>query len=590
MTPRLLAAGLALALAPSAGPPPAAQEVQVDLDDLQVVARPLWSALDGPGWVPVRVHVENDGERDRDVLVGLQSYYAREVGRVERRFVAPAGTSVDLDLVVPARLSGYGFFLEVEAGGDRSRSYGGRGGFVPGGTRAYLWVSDADTAPGELERWGAALATAEIKSRGSPLPNVVLAQVRSADLPGRPDAYTGVSGVLVDADSVPPRAVAPLASYARAGGTLAIVGLDAERWAAGIEGVGEWVEPRFSRERDGPLAGYDLGQGVLLLDASSDAFGDGRLRTALDRLEGGIRPFAKEPGRLLMPPGIPGLDDVGFGFVVILLVLFSILIGPVNFSLVRSTGRPALLLVTIPVLSLAVTLFLIGHGVLSQGIDVKSASLSATVLDQRMHRAASVHVRTVFSGLAAGELELGAGTVLLPLDEGGRSYRIDETAGTRLSGDFLPARQNVPQLLVSEAPARERVELVRDGAGMAARNGLGVTIHRLLVHDSDGRWYRLAGALGPEEESDLPSVTAEDARAFALADDEAHADALGGDALARFRGLEPALADPGALWVGSYLAIVERPAFAPDGGVDTNEELGLHVVLGVFDPAELRRR
>jgi hypothetical protein len=37
------------------------------------------------------------------------------------------------------------------------------------------------------------------------------------------------------------------------------------------------------------------------------------------------------------------------------------------------------------------------------------------------------------------------------------------------------------------------------------------------------------------------------------------------------------------LWPGSYLAVVDASPFVEDGGLETNELLGLHLVFGVLD-------
>ena len=107
-----------------------------------------------------------------------------------------------------------------------------------------------------------------------------------------------------------------------------------------------------------------------------------------------------------------------------LLVAFAVLIGPVNLVFLKRIRRPALLLVTIPLLSAAASVGLLLYGIFYQGLDTKAARQSLTVLDQRSHHADTIERRKLFVGLSPGRgLRPGAATAVVPENVKGEDQR-----------------------------------------------------------------------------------------------------------------------------------------------------------------------
>jgi hypothetical protein len=242
-----------------------------------------------------------------------------------------------------------------------------------------------------------------------------------------------------------------------------------------------------------------------------------------------------------------------------------------------------LLLLTIPALALVCSLLLLVWGISSQGLDVKTASYTWTVLDQREHRAATVEKRTLFAGLprAAG-LRPSAGTSCYdvsgpdgpggpeqrrgaPPPGTGGAVRVDETDGLLLAGRFLPARREITQVILSERAARGRLEVRREGDAFVVHNGLEEPLADLVLRDARGDYHVRREELAPGASAQL------------AAEPERAASELAERQLLR---------QAGELWPlvpATWTARLARNAFGDDCGLETRETFGRHFVLGVLD-------
>ena len=83
----------------------------------------------------------------------------------------------------------------------------------------------------------------------------------------------------------------------------------------------------------------------------------------------------------------------------VLISLFVILIGPVNYWYLRRHGRLHLLLFTVPAAALVATLALVGYAFIADGLESRCAARSLTFLDQRHHEATSWARLSYYTGL-----------------------------------------------------------------------------------------------------------------------------------------------------------------------------------------------
>jgi hypothetical protein len=266
---------------------------------------------------------------------------------------------------------------------------------------------------------------------------------------------------------------------------------------------------------------------------------------------------------------IPGVGGVPARAYVLILVLFSLIIGPANTWFLRRHRQQVLLVLTAPLVSAAFILLLAGYVIAGEGFGVRGRIASVTMLDQLRNQAVT---RSSLSLYAAGMTPSGGWRVprdvaVFPLgtDGAGTSERleIDLTEGQRFSAGVIQARSptNVDQ--IGFRTARERLTFTREGSGATVVNGLGTTVTALVYRDG-ATWRLLDERLPP-----------------------------GGKATLRTSGNGVANLAPRdlPLWsriihlaqhqpVGSYLAVLDRSPFVEIGVPDVAERGSFHLVLG----------
>jgi hypothetical protein len=96
---------------------------------------------------------------------------------------------------------------------------------------------------------------------------------------------------------------------------------------------------------------------------------------------------------------IPGVGRAPVGSYLVLITLFVIVIGPVNYFWLRKWKRLYLLLVTVPLGAALVTLALMNYALLTDGLGVRVRVRSYTHLDQRRMAGRFVVAAIVLCGL-----------------------------------------------------------------------------------------------------------------------------------------------------------------------------------------------
>ncbi len=487
---------------------PAAGQESRALEDgsVELFAETAWPESLTRGFRPIPIRLQNYSDRPQVVTVMAESNgWRRASHRVEVPIRLEPGQTFRHELVVPAFLDEGWLNLELQRGMESAYiglSVGDSSGLA---VDPVLLLRDGDNSTARIEGWVEALQEHELAAHGTQrVYDVSLAALSSDRAPGRFLSYTSLSAVVVDTDTVALSDVPSAAlSWARSGGTLALLGPDAARIARSSPELAGWVEDRFRLEEI-PGEAYAFGNGTLVLGES--LFGASEctaVQRALDRnrREG----FGRLRVDTLEEPVVPGLPEVPYRAFILFLIAFFVVVGPINFQLVRRSRRPAWLLVTIPLLAVGASVLALGYGIFSQGIDTREAEHSVTVLDQRDHRAASVERRFFFAGLAPGDgLRPGPSTAIFPAGKGARRrealYLAQDAGSLVLSGEFLPVRRTAEQVLVSERAARGRLRFTRtDDGRLRCENALGAELEALVLRDEAGRLH-----VWSEEQSSLP--------------------------------------------------------------------------------------
>jgi len=186
----------------------------------------------------------------------------------------------------------------------------------------------------------------------------------------------------------------------------------------------------------------------------------------------------------------------------ILITLFVLFIGPVNYWLLKRWNRLQLLVLTVPIAALLTTTTLLAYAIVSDGFDTSVRAHSFTSLDQRTGEAACWTRLSYYAGLAPGTgLAMPNDVVLYPIIPGWNESMVDATLGVErdmvwhdnevlLTRGWLRSRKPTQYLSVRARNTSSRLELATGTDKMRAVNKLGTKILFVLVLDESGKlWF-----------------------------------------------------------------------------------------------------
>ncbi len=175
------------------------------------------------------------------------------------------------------------------------------------------------------------------------------------------------------------------------------------------------------------------------------------------------------------------------------LLLFSIIIGPLNMIVLARLRRRVLLFVTTPLLGCIAAITVLGYGVVRDGITPIVRTRSVTLLDQRTQVATTLVHEACFAPLTPGAgLTFDLRCMVIPStgeDYGDSGPRLvaDTSGPQRYASGLVTARSANHFRLVRVATQRERIVMTRKEDGrVEALNGLGAAVSRLIVADQAG--------------------------------------------------------------------------------------------------------
>ena len=198
---------------------------------------------------------------------------------------------------------------------------------------------------------------------------------------------------------------------------------------------------------------------------------------------------------------IPGVGFAPVWQFLTLITLFVVVVGPVNYYLLKKWKRIPLLLLTVPTAAAIVTVCLIGYAFLSDGLGVRVRTRSYTEIDQSTGAAVCWSRLSYYAGMApANGLTFHDDTAVYPLpawsleqDETGRTHRetIWDGDKQKLVSGWLNSRTPTQFITVRarHTPARLNVQATADGSAVKVNNLLGTRIQELLVVDEAGKVF-----------------------------------------------------------------------------------------------------
>ncbi len=322
-------------------------------------------------------------------------------------------------------------------------------------------------------------------------------------------AYTRFTGVLITAQELrqAPAAIdAALRDYVLAGGDLTVVGTGTIAENLPARWLEAWSAPNHKPDESFI---YDVGLGRVSVISESQLSN----YTASD-WEGWVRNrMVQADARSMLQTAedaersLPMLQDVSVPTrgLLVLMVSFTLLIGPINIGLLTWFKRRMWLLWTIPLIALVFAGMVLAYSLLSEGIRPRGRTVAVTVLDQITRSAVTVGLTGYYAPLTPGDgLRYDTRTMVAPQEaddyyryggyrDSGRDREIDFIQGQHLTRGWVVARVPAHFGIRKVESRRERLDIRRTDGGWSVTNGLGVPIRTLWVVDADGQVYQSQG-------------------------------------------------------------------------------------------------
>ncbi len=511
------------------------------------------------GFTPLEVTLHNTEAVARSLRLRFQGYGSGSSSTVRAVELAPRQRLTTYLLVPSAVQSGT---LSIEGPNIRSRT-----------TSVYM---DEGTALSTL-----VLGTAKAFEAGTGIPRTEDGKpsqldarfITAQDAPRELAAYVGYPAVLVTEDvaSVPADVWAALENYAAVGGSL-ILGRASRDVRQRLPLLGQ--EP----ER-GAWNAYGFGT-VYLCQSGTEDCGKAVLSVA-EEDKPLLEPIGPAPrwenNRFALRGGeVPLLPNalVPVGRFLVLIFLFSLVVGPGGLILARRKG-PVALLFGVPAVALLTCLIIIGDSVLGDGFVTHASRYSYTWLDRPRDRVVTAAVAGYYANLAVDKVQFPAtGVLLAPQELEDWLVDVSWTGGGMVADGFLPSRTYVEWGELAVVPTRARLVAHKEGAGWKVQNALGAPLQAGYVKLGE-KWYSLPeladGAEGLATE--VKGANREElVRGFVSPP---------GSGVHRSKGSVGSFALP--LKEGGFVARLGGAGFAPLAALKVQLHEGVHYVRGQVD-------
>jgi hypothetical protein len=196
---------------------------------------------------------------------------------------------------------------------------------------------------------------------------------------------------------------------------------------------------------------------------------------------------------------IPGVGLAPVNTFLVLISLFVVLIGPVNYWFLVRQGRLYLLLVTVPLGAFLVTMSLFGYALMTDGLGVKARIRSYTEIDQRRGQSVSWSRQSYYAGMAPSRgLQYPETAAVYPIEvQPGEKFNynrpereIDWEEGQTLLRGYIAPRITSQLMVVQARETKAQIQIQEPASGApAATNHLGVDVEYLVIRDSQGNFY-----------------------------------------------------------------------------------------------------
>lgn len=201
-----------------------------------------------------------------------------------------------------------------------------------------------------------------------------------------------------------------------------------------------------------------------------------------------------------------------YGMFIVVLILFGVLVGPVNLFVFAKAGKRHKLFITTPIISLGASLLMIGliflqDGLGGNGYRVQHVHLDADGADYNSY----IHQEQISrTGVLFGkrfEVTEAATMTVVPMAESSwtrvfpnmrtsQRYSTEMTEkGFTSGGDWLQSRSEQAQVLRAVVPSRARIEAKRDDTGYLMQSYFDHELAEFSFLDSEGKYWRARGVM-----------------------------------------------------------------------------------------------
>jgi hypothetical protein len=195
---------------------------------------------------------------------------------------------------------------------------------------------------------------------------------------------------------------------------------------------------------------------------------------------------------------IPGVGSVPVHAFLVLITIFTIVIGPLNYYWLRKTRRVGALVFTVPLIASIACMLLFVYSLVADGFSIRSRIDSVTFLDQQTNSAASISRLCLYAPFApSAGLKFSpnvAAYPIWPFQQNFEGGKVDWTGNEQhLTSGWFRSQTWTQFLLVEQRDERGRLEFTPPADAQASEvtvsNGFSWDLKYLAVEFDPGQWY-----------------------------------------------------------------------------------------------------
>lgn len=195
---------------------------------------------------------------------------------------------------------------------------------------------------------------------------------------------------------------------------------------------------------------------------------------------------------------IPGVGDVPIYAFLVLMTIFTIVIGPLNYYWLKQRRRLAALVFTVPIIAAITSLTLFTYSLVSDGFSIRNRVHSFTLLDQKRQSAISLSRICLYAPFApSAGLVFPANCAINPIWSNQRSFEngtIDWSQNDqRLTGGWFRSQTWTQFMTQSNRDERGRLDFTKPASynskTLTISNGLAWQLKYVAVHLPPNQWY-----------------------------------------------------------------------------------------------------